>query len=56
MKAFRLIYESHGMTRINDWVLKKAGTEPFSLQSVKKKDFLIMVMCYRKKETAWRQK
>jgi len=42
--------------RTNDWVLKKAGTEPSLLQSIKsrKESFLIMVMCYGKKETGER--
>ena len=34
MKAFRQILR---VTWTSDWVLKKAGTEPFSLQSVKKR-------------------
>jgi len=43
--------------RTNDWVLRKAGTELFLLVSQSRKEsFLIMVMCYGKKETAWRKK
>ena len=34
MKAFRQILR---VTWTSDWVLKKAGTEPFLLQSVKKR-------------------
>ena len=38
MKACRQILRATWMDkRTNDWVLKKAGTEPFLLQSVKKR-------------------
>jgi len=36
-----------------NWVLRKAGTEPFLLQSVNKIQLSYMVMRYRKMETAW---
>jgi len=40
----------------NDCLLKKAGTEHFCYRQLRKESFLIMVMCYGKKETAWRKK
>jgi len=42
MKAFREILQvTWTDERTNDWVLRKAGTEPFLLQSVKKRK-----LCY----------
>ena len=57
MKAFRQILRvTWTHKRTNDWVLRKAGTEPFLLHQSRKESFLIMVMCYGQKETAWRKK
>ena len=42
--------------RANDWVLKKARTEPFCYSQSRKESFRIMVMCYGKNESAWRKK
>jgi len=53
MKACRQILRATWMDkRTNDWVLKKARTEPFCYRQSRKERFLIMVMCYGKKETA----
>jgi len=56
MKTFRQILRVSWVDkRTNDWVLGKAGTEPFCYKVSQEKSFLIMVMCYGKKETAWRK-
>ena len=46
MKAFRQILRvTWTVKRTKDWVLSKAGTEPFLLQSVKKRELSLLWSC-----------